>query len=203
MKYHIKSSLTGETEVISKHAHFLYNIIHERKLKIIAEVGLWKAHLAMEILNSSCKHIVEEYWGIDPWMPVPHLKLSDSRLSRFDPDGSKGEWEKLYWKSCKYMIEHPQLRILRMTSLDAAQMFENKKYFDLVFIDASHTYDECLLDIKAWVPLIKDTGIMSGHDYMNGRHQHQGVTEAIHTVFKQEKIRKGKDRTWHIPISDI
>jgi len=202
MEYNIESPLTGETEVISKHAHFLYNIIHERKIKIIAEIGLWKGHLAMEILNSSCKHIVEQYWGFDPWMPVPHLKLSDSRLSRYDPDGSKGEWERLHFRSTRHMIDHPQLRVIRMASLEAAKMFGNKKYFDLVFIDASHTYDECLEDIKAWVPLIKDTGIMSGHDYMNGRVQHQGVTEAVHAAFGQEKIHKGKDRTWYIPVAD-
>jgi len=202
-KYEIKSPLTGESEIISKHAHFLYHIIHERKIKRIMEVGLWKAHLATEILSSSCGQIIEQYWGIDPWMPIPDQKLTDSRISRFDPDGSLGRWEEVHWYCSQLMIKFPQLRVLRMDSISAAKMFENQKYFDLVFIDGSHVYENVLADIKAWMPLVKENGVLGGHDYMNGREQHRGVTRAIDEVFTKDQITKGKDRTWHVKMSEL
>ena len=170
-KYEIKSPLTGEIEIISKHAHMLYHIIHKEKIRRIMEVGLWRGHLAQEILSSSCKHIVEEYWGIDPWLPMPYHNITDSRMSRFDPDGSLGKWEEVYWYCAKMMVDFPQLRVLRMTSLDAARIFKGKQYFDLVFIDASHKYKDVLADIRAWTPLTSN--VVSGHDYMNGRKQHE------------------------------
>src|SRR6185437_8432052 len=36
---------------------------------------------------------------------------------------------------------------------------------DFVFIDADHTYDGCLADIKAWTPKVRPGGLVSGHDY--------------------------------------
>jgi predicted O-methyltransferase YrrM len=34
-----------------------------------------------------------------------------------------------------------------------------------VFVDADHSYEGCLADIDAWLPHIKDGGIMAFHDY--------------------------------------
>ena len=49
-------------------------------------------------------------------------------------------------------------------SVDAAQSLANG-FFDLVFIDADHTYDSVLKDIRAWAPKVRPGGILAGHDY--------------------------------------
>lgn len=49
-------------------------------------------------------------------------------------------------------------------SLEAAdQMIRNS--VDFVFIDAEHTYDACWADMKAWYPVIRSGGVLSGHDF--------------------------------------
>ena len=38
---------------------------------------------------------------------------------------------------------------------------------------------------------------------MNGRKQHEGVTQAIHESFSLERINKGKDRTWYVYVENL
>ena len=40
--------------------------------------------------------------------------------------------------------------------------------FDLIFIDADHSYEAVREDIIAWWPKVKNGGIISGHDYQMG-----------------------------------
>jgi predicted O-methyltransferase YrrM len=36
---------------------------------------------------------------------------------------------------------------------------------DLIFIDAEHSYDAALADIRAWAPRVRPGGVLCGHDY--------------------------------------
>lgn len=57
------------------------------------------------------------------------------------------------------------------------------KYFDLVYIDGLHTYKGCLSDIINYMPKIKSTGFISGHDYGSYMFHLQGVTKAVDEYF--------------------
>lgn len=43
---------------------------------------------------------------------------------------------------------------------------KSKPLFDFVYVDARHDYKGVLVDLQAWWPLIRDGGIMAGHDYV-------------------------------------
>jgi hypothetical protein len=50
-----------------------------------------------------------------------------------------------------------------MTNQVVSNFFDDT--FDLIFIDADHSYEAVRQDIDQWRPKLKKTGIMAGHDY--------------------------------------
>jgi predicted O-methyltransferase YrrM len=53
---------------------------------------------------------------------------------------------------------------IRMESLKAVDLYEDES-LDMVFLDASHRYEDIKNDMIAWYPKVKKGGIFSGHDY--------------------------------------
>ena len=68
-------------------------------------------------------------------------------------------------------------------------------YFDLVFIDALHSYEGCLADIKAWTPKVKKGGYICGHDYP----RRPGVVQAVTEVFGDD-VETDSDNTWFVRL---
>ena len=170
---------------MGSHANVLIDLILKNNCRRIAEIGVWKGRTMRAILRSECSNILEEYWAIDRW------KVLD------DKHGHMGylknnDWNELYCRICKYMVYFPSLKILRMSSIDAIKLFF-KENFDLVFIDASHFYEDVLQDIKIWLPLVKKGGILCGHDY--GSSRHRGVKRAVEEIFKGNIILE-RDKIW-------
>lgn len=64
--------------------------------------------------------------------------------------------------------------------------FYNK--IDLVFIDASHTFDYCYNDSKIALKMLVKGGIVIWHDYNKVKYN-PGVTEALNTLIREEKIQ--------------
>lgn len=150
--------------------HILADLIEtsNNKIQIIAEIGVWKSHTVKRILKR-CHNIVSQYWAVDPW------QLYDSgKARRLLPEG----WDGFYLHACKLMYWFPKLRVIRMTSVEAAKLFP-ERYFDLVFLDADHSYEAVLEDIRAWRPLVKTDGLLTGHDYG----EKPGVREAVDEFF--------------------
>jgi hypothetical protein len=67
--------------------------------------------------------------------------------------------------------------VINAPSVEAAGAVPDES-LDFVFIDADHTYEACRADILAWLPKIKLTGWIAGHDY----HEFPGVKKAVDEV---------------------
>jgi hypothetical protein len=50
---------------------------------------------------------------------------------------------------------------------------------DFVFIDGAHDYETVKQDITDWAPKVRSGGIVSGHDYYNGKWNKMGVIQAV------------------------
>jgi hypothetical protein len=60
-------------------------------------------------------------------------------------------------------------RHLRMTSDNAYNILQdNEIFFDFIFIDGLHTYDQILRDLNNYKTIIKRGGIIACHDYNHG-----------------------------------
>ena len=104
------------------------------------------------------------------------------KLTLVDPYQAPGpvtEWGKVMKQSAfdeayadaqKLRDEYPdRCSLLRMTSMDAAEMLADNGKYDFIYLDPSHRYPDISHDLRAWWPLVKPGGVFAGHDYINAR----------------------------------
>jgi predicted O-methyltransferase YrrM len=124
--------------------------------------------------------------AIDPWKPVPN---ADEDYKDWD----FAQIERDFWANVGEHKDRCDMR--RMTSLEAATICDWRMggYPDMVFIDAGHDYDNALADIKAWWPLVRNGGILCGHDY---QHNFPGVMRAVAKSFPLMRVAVMPDSVW-------
>jgi Methyltransferase domain len=71
---------------------------------------------------------------------------------------------------------------------------------DFVFIDADHSYEGCKADIQAWLPKLKPSGFISGHDYDNTDFPCFGVKQAVDEIFGPPET--GANFTWRVRLAE-
>jgi hypothetical protein len=131
------------------------------------EVGSWKgksaAYMAVEIVNSG-KNI--KFDCVDTWEgSVEHTGMQEI---------VNGTLYETFINNISPIKE--VINPIKMTSVEAAALYEDAS-LDFVFIDADHTYEGVKQDIIAWLPKLKNGGILAGHDY--GR---SSVSQAVNDV---------------------
>lgn len=118
-------------------------------------------------------------------LPKENMKNTRFALEGVNPDdqhdelGYVGKTTKLYQRHDRYRSKIVQFW------MDTAE-FPIKKYpeyFDFIFVDASHTYENCLNDSKNAMYCIKDDGFILWHDY-NGW---PGVTQALNEIYNESQ----------------
>lgn len=63
------------------------------------------------------------------------------------------------------LMRNSNLSFMQMKSEEACKHFDDE-FFDLVYIDAQHEYEDVKQDIEIWLPKVKKNGIIAGHDYL-------------------------------------
>lgn len=171
---------------IRKHAKVIADIINERGFTKIAEIGIWKGRFLRGVLWS-CPQITE-YWAIDKWGKLDNPEYLERNMLTLDDEG----WDEIYLRVCPFMQKYKQLKLVRADSVETAKIFPDG-YFDLVFIDADHTYEYVLRDIQAWLPKVRKGGMLSGHDCIK---KLPGVPRAIEESFGEDGKGWNRLRAW-------
>lgn len=123
------------------------------------------------------------------------------------------------WEGYKYCNQTKQdkryAKVLQMQSdrITVIKGFSNSEFalnmfpdnfFDLIYIDADHTYEAVKQDISNWYPKCKVGGLFSGHDYISTRTDF-GVGRAVDEFCAEygykvnvTKRTKGIPESWYI-----
>ena len=166
----------------------LQNLINQHKVSTFAEIGVLKGKTTRFLLNN-CQSI-KKYYAVDPWIFCQ--EGYETQADDFEI------WYKEMAKD-RDTLYKGRLVLIKKFSLDALEDIEDKS-LDMVFIDASHTYEDVKDDILGWREKVRPGGILSGHDYHNrGSNKPNGVTKALQELYPSCK-RAGVN-SWHLKIS--
>ena len=161
------------------------------KNAIVAEIGTWKGTNAFELLNNN---ETLNLYCIDRWKQYTTEEAEREQATKMGK-ASQDKF-KLAKKQAYEVLETyaDRAEIIELDSVEASTGFPDN-YFDLVFIDALHSYEGCLADIKAWMPKVKQGGYICGHDYP----RRPGVVRAVTEIFGEE-IETDSDNTWFVRL---
>lgn len=127
----------------------LPGMFHSLGLKKGAEIGVKFGKYSKEI----CEGIPDvDLKSIDPYIPDP-----------------KVPWDEMERRFVigKHRLEPFGIKIIKKTSVQAADEDVPVGSLDFVYIDASHLFNDVMQDIILWTDRVRPFGIVSGHDYDN------------------------------------
>lgn len=147
--------------------HWLYE--QAKGKKSIVEIGSWKGRSTHALL-SGC--VDGQVWAIDHFKGNPGDDCEQE---------AKNEDINLAFRT--NLAGFVNYSLLVGNSVEISQRFADASV-DMVFIDATHTYDAVSADLRAWLPKAKK--IICGHDY---DWAHAGVTHAVNEMFGLRNVR--------------
>lgn len=160
--------------------------------KVVIEVGSWMGRSTRAIADNLPEGGV--VYAVDTWLgsdePNHKRLLAGKPLS---PEATKVGDNWLLDQFGNNMGEahfaEPlyRVRCVQKTSVEAAKYLHTLA--DMIFLDASHDYENVLADIKAWQPLLAPGGLMCGHDFGGS---FNGVQNAVRVFYpKARKVGAG------------
>ena len=156
------------------------------KHNTICEIGCWLGRSTRALLDNTQGTV----YAVDTWKGTAGDAIHAKILS-----GKHKDW--LLKSFITNMGPDPRrLVIYQSDSLSAAKYFkvEGMK-FDMIFLDATHTYEVVKADIEAWMPNMDDGGLLCGHDYHD---DWPGVIQAIAEMLPKAKV--AGDRIWAVVL---
>jgi hypothetical protein len=143
----------------------------------IAEIGSWKGRSTQAMLSMGAT-----VTAVDHWQGSDTIK-------------DLAEEQDVYAEFMKNVGQYQNLHVIKKPSLEAAASL-NGDMFDMVFIDAGHTYEDCKNDIAAWLPKTKK--LICGHDYSSGW---PGVMRAVKESFGDRFKTIGS--IWYVNLQEL
>ena len=142
---------------------------------IVCEIGIYKGKFSQKIQKISRP---KEHHMIDCWAPL------------CDPSGevviSQKEQDKFFRfvsTSFKKLVKKKKCIIYKEYSRKIVSKFPDF-FFDWVFVDGSHKYEDALEDLTLYYPKVKMNGFICGHDYLNKTGKQLGPFGVIEAVTK-------------------
>lgn len=180
---------TAADEIIKRLPHDTKNYF--------AEIGVNCGH------NANCvMHFSQNTYGvfIDNWgssIDESYL-LSKDKLAKWDDQ----KWVNSKNQAITLLSDYKdRTSIVHADLYDAAQ--NNKQKFDLIYLDADHSYEGTKKSILAWLPHVKSGGYIGGHDYDHPMDLagHWGVKKAVNELFDSSVLELGSEFTWFVKIN--
>ncbi len=137
---------------------------------IICELGCYKGRSLCSVADIIKRKKLDVYI-VDIFTGTESEKKEDNYRQEFERNVKR------------FDIEENIMKIFEMKTDEAVKEIPDGQ-FDLLFIDADHSYEAVKNDIENWLPKIKEHGTISGHDYGN----HPGVSKAVNEKWSGVRV---------------
>lgn len=149
----------------------------------VAEIGVAEGVFSQEILRvcePSALHL------IDPW------EWQSRDDYRNDANNADMAEQQRRFQMVSGMFSHDRrVSVIRAYSTEAVHNFADGS-LDWVYVDAVHSYEGALADLRAFLPKVKADGLILGHDFANhpdAQAMEFGVIEAVETFVAESGCR--------------
>lgn len=157
-------------------------LIDEVNPSHIIEVGTWRGQSAITMgkhlkrINSDCNITCVDTWlgSLEFWCgPKHNIPARDLLL--------KNGYPQVYYQFLSNVVHSGLQDIILPLPLPSniahKVLKRQKKFADLIYIDASHEYKDVLSDCINFFPLLRNNGIIFGHDWKWSSDVREAVTE--------------------------
>jgi len=158
---------TGKITRVNRLMYGMFNLttelgsaLEDIENTVMVEIGSYKGESTLMFASSFA---FDTIYSIDPL-----VGMSDNIQEEFNQN------TKLF-KGNGTGIGDIKVEHIKEYSFDAVERFKDES-LDFVYIDGDHSFDNVARDILLYLPKIKKTGFIGGHDYSP---EHPGVREAI------------------------
>ena len=152
---------------IRRHRRVWKPFMQKYDCKKVAELGVF----AGQNFRRMIVHNPEVAVAVDVWK-------YDKNIARCDSGFSQTDMDKLLHRFKYKVMGLPFVQIVRKYTFDAVRDFPDE-YFDLICIDADHTYEGCKRDMEDWYPKLKRGRFFTGDDYTNRRASRTGLVFGV------------------------
>ena len=159
-------------------------IINFVKPRLIVEVGSWKGRSAVNMAKlCAAAGVSTQIICVDTWLGSTEVYTRrETEPESYQAMRFKNGWPQLYYQFLANVVRHGLQEVitpLPQTSATAARLLAHFQIVpDLVYVDASHEYNDVGPDIMSFLRLLRPGVVLFGDDYAYW----EGVTEAVHKV---------------------
>lgn len=129
------------------------------KESTVAEIGVLHGDFSKLVLDIIApKYLVL----IDPFVTDNENVYNSGHPTSYSTE------EDYVWVLAKFYkeIKSGNVLVLKQFSYEAIKYYSDH-FFNMIYIDASHLYEDVKRDLNDWVPKLKSGGVISGHDYID------------------------------------
>lgn len=156
----------------SNELNWLYQ--EAKKYHAIVEIGSWKGRSTLALLNGT---------------PGTVTAIDTFKGSEAEVKGPHREAEEVDIRAC-FDFNTKKFQNIVVHQMENAKVAEQVGLAEMIFIDAGHTKEEVLQDLKIWEP--KATKLICGHDF-----DWPSVQEAVCEYFGTKDIQ-ASDTIWYV-----
>ncbi len=106
-----------------------------------------------------------------------HLVDAYEPYQRQEEHYTKEKQDAIYFQARRRLDPYGPRAVWRKTSSESAAQGSEDGFFDFVFLNAHHNYDDAVDDLMTWLPKVRRGGVLCGHDY-----DMDGVRQAVDEI---------------------